>query len=1829
MSNANQKTLFQTWGSAVPQTLLNKDPGKKLPQKRRATPNSQVKVKKKDHATPSLWAEVGEVHPGSRQEQDMDEVDDDLILVAVYEAEKSLENRSDSSIKDSADVCSDLPGFDSSAGRIWIYPTNLPIRDYQLKISEAALFKNTLVSLPTGLGKTFIASVVMYNFYRWYPAGKIVFLAPTKPLVAQQIEACYRVMGIPQEHMAELTGSTPAPQRRELWRSRRVFFLTPQVMVNDLSRNTCPAPQIKCVVIDEAHKASGNHAYCQAVQQVISNLLISHIELRSEESPDVQAHSHQRSVEKIVVPLGDTLTGYQSRYLQVLERFTSRLTQMSVLNQRDLRSFTKYQIILAREQFRRNPPSNVTVAQHGALEGDFALCISLYHGYELLQQMGLRSLFFFTQNIMSGSKEHSRARNELQRSPVFMDLYREMEAMFLNCTKGPEEEYFYSHPKLQKLDEVIKQHFTTWAKRTGPGCATDSLDKAESTRVMIFSSFRDSVQEIAEMLNRHEPLVRVMTFMGQASAGKGVRGFTQKEQLEVVRRFREGGFNTLVSTCVGEEGLDIGEVDLIVCFDAQKSPIRLVQRMGRTGRHRQGRIVVILAEGREERIYNQSQSNRRSVNKCILGNKQSFSMFPNSPRMLPSGVSPTLHKVHVTCGQFETKDSGRRSGNVRQSLSIRRTSLLNPDAKGVQGCVKEDGFLTPDEEAEWLSTMKLGENEAQPRLGHSSLLCFNTEAQQQEECANGPVRELSLWEWRHWQNQRLPTHRVDHSSRCLHFTAVMDLIDQMRQEEEEKVGCRYESEIRAYLHKEDVVGCVDDGTIAKATCEKNPQMKRSRPVGGNTRCSVSKTNSDKKKARLSSWNLLKDKMSSESDCDDTTEDLSVLQGNNDDNDAMQTDVNEQFEPTLSKKDDSSHSSPEHTHSPKTNPDTSLEPLEEMFYLPRRDVCRNLYNINKSAESLEMILSNVKNLLSRSPPESFDLHFSLSLSDSVHFDKSKEIRSSPKEEVDHFQVNFNLGEDDNSLDSDSLDCNIAEAAPELEILSGENDSAGPDNAPNSPSWDEVFDDVVDDEADKNTCLPIESKIYPTTLDESVDLFGDDDAFFQISLPNIVTPNKDAVLSINGQETCVTENVKDSSDMFNAETSFKSPEHKSQSQKKPEAFNYSQDIFSVNFDLGFSFDSEDEETDGPASDLTAEPTADREHTFMSQTYNKPNTSSNSITLAHMSTPRLCAMDKKLSTLIAKSNLSPVITERESLQSKFSDIESPIRAPRKRVAQLNMSEESDDKTASDDDFEQNSVFRPRVFQSCNDSRPLKVKSKQAVHSAGRQFLDEEAELSEDGDSVSSDEREGEELDKSLEGFVVDATQLTQGLNDSEMHGIYLKSVKSPAVSSKFRMRYRPVNNTNIFSQVPEQDETYEEDSFVVNGSDVEEDSGSASDEDDEAVVEIVPEDSYIDGRRQYATRRRAHLKQLRTATETRSLQPKKNKRSRILRVEDSSEEDEQKDEKKSRMLSAEKTPFSDGAPGTVFNGLSRSYLPKSDPRQADGQKSRMDAMQHKQERFNNQALLSEQLDFQEPLPTSGLKTPAVCSTSLSVTHGSVTDDTMTNATPKTTPARVCVLVDSRCISASADVVSSLRLKHGAAVHICSLVSCDFIVSNRMAVEWQSESELANPQNRKRLQERIQGLHGLFERVCLLVVKDRTKPGEPPRVVQRTRYYNSTVAALVRAGVRLLFSTGADDTAALLAQLAQVEQRKGQAISVPVEVEGRRQQALQFYLTLPFVSYINALYMCNKFYSVAHLVNSSVDTLQAGIRVSRSRAEEIYRCLRYSCDTSLIKSSTSKNNL
>eukprot|EP00066_Takifugu_rubripes_P027202 XP_011616468.1 PREDICTED: Fanconi anemia group M protein isoform X2 [Takifugu rubripes] len=1975
----NQRTLFQTWGGSNNQSKVvqpTKDGRKPAGGPQTTQSNTTEAAKAKPTGNP-LWPEISQRSAHASEDQvrteeaypAFEDDDDDLMVVAVYEAEKSLQHdrghslqRDDSAgtgskASPSTETYQDLPGFDSSSAKVWIYPTNYPIREYQLKMSEVALFQNTLVCLPTGLGKTFIASVVMYNFYRWYPSGKIVFMAPTKPLVAQQIEACYKVMGIPQAHMAELTGSTGAKQRQEIWRAKRVFFLTPQVMVNDLSRETCPAQQVKCVVIDEAHKALGNHAYCQvirqlcsqmlqfrvlaltatpggdakSVQSVVSNLLISHIELRSDESPDIRAYSHQRSVEKVVVPLGEILSAHQARYLQVLEKFTSRLVQSRVMAHKDLRTLSKYQLILARDQFRKNPLPHIKGPQQGVLEGDFALCISLYHGYELLMQMGLRSLFLYFQGIMDGSREMSRARNELQRTPVFMDLYQEMEAMFVKQSAESDEPFIYSHPKLQKLEDVVLQHF-----RLRAGSSADKTDcgtQEVSTRVMIFSSFRESVQEIAAMLNRHAPLIRVMTFMGQASAGKGVKGFTQKEQLEVVHRFRQGGFNTLVSTCVGEEGLDIGEVDLIVCFDAQKNPTRLVQRMGRTGRKRQGRIVVILSEGREERTYNQSQSNKRNVYKSITGNKCRFHMYPSSPRMLPQGLIPTLHKMHITCGQFDHQESSRRSVRGRRSRSEGRASLIHPQNLIHQESTASDGFLSSAEFSKWASTVRLREDEPHPVLKQSQFVSLPADPPKDNlsKTQRSVSRELSLSEWRHWQHKSLPTHVINHSARCQHFIEVMELIDNMKEENEGE--CLYEQDLLPYLHQPD--DHIKKGQKMKKNSKNCPKLIINK-------CEPPRSVSSDLKGipeRLSG--ALQQRPSHPQDSKDSYDDLTHGPG-----------PVEGF-PEVDLSDDVIINE----HDTKTD-GTMVEPvrsdedfdLQTMFYLPKWRSASSppSAKINPGGDkNLKVILANVEALLSQSPPSLIE-----------HLDP--DVTAPPLFCLPPFPVSFTLDLEDVDDDvmasdpehdpktSDSAKCSVGQENREIpQSQAHVEQSASKGKKPaGGLTWDAIFDD--EDNEEENDCddskqvdqMDEEIKIARMAeenpscgddmrdeevwewtdgvkddpqMDNSLDLFGDEEAFLQMTIPDVPTPGVSPRMSPAkqaAQNPCRSTEMHGDDAATNptadalqvrAQTAQNTTDNAvtSDLQGQRSSFDKSHDLFSVNFDLGYSLDDSDEDREddpGPWASASALPLKQADSSTPCSYFHKkpiqPNepklstpqmssehrrrsvssffasppkgdafpspitsTRARRIILPSPSSPRTpsvlsslkrrrlsdqvnqesvcaeplpphppeCSSDSEDEVAVHKRR-GPKRADPLASQRVESDVDSPVVGNRKRLAAFHTPEEvAGGALSDDDDFQDESMFTHRKPAAA--SEPVHwEKFKGPVRQKVRQFLDEEAELSEEdgGQHVSSDEEDGEELNHSLEGFVVNNTHCSQGLNDSEMHCVYLKSVRSPAVQGKFKMSYRNHHNVDIFSQVPEMDETYAEDSFVV-GSEAEELTSSEEEAED---VDLLPEVSFVDGKRQYATRRRVFLHKAKIAgsREAAEVLPEQRaggetKSRRIIRPNDSSEEETEEVCEKS--LAAESGVSAPLWPKEVQAEFSRpqlcqgdsdtsapssevSLLPKTRRVPENQQKERC------RQRCESQHKLSDELDFVEPDPEllSKKQTEMAPATS-SEPHKSESP---------AAPGPVCIVVDSRCLSSSVELVTSLRQRHAVTVHVCSLDGGYFIVSNRMAVERYSQSDMAALQNRKRLSERVKSLQGLFERICLIVEKERSKSGEASRPFQRTRCYDRTLISLVRTGVRLLWSNGVEDSACLLADLARLEQRKGQGISVPVEVKGQhREQALQLYLTLPSVNYVHALNMSHSFSSVAQLMNSSIEALQKGGCMSRSRAEEVYRFLRHSCDS------------
>ena len=290
----------------------------------------------------------------------------------------------------------------------------------------------------------------MYNFYRWYPQGKVVFMAPTKPLVAQQIQACYKVMGIPQQDMVEMTGSVAVAKRGDSWSSKRVFFLTPQVMSNDLSRGLFPARDVKLLVVDEAHKAQGEYAYClvarelerarastrvlalsatpgtdiPSVKAVLKNLNISKIELRQEDSPDILPFTHERKIEKMVLPLSGVLAEVKLKLQGVQELYVKKLCAASALRKgNNPASYTKYAFLQAREEWRQNPPGGLLAHVRGQVEGDFATAVKLYHGMELLTTQGLRSFNnFFTKEDAETKGYDKRIFGELRRIPQWRDI---------------------------------------------------------------------------------------------------------------------------------------------------------------------------------------------------------------------------------------------------------------------------------------------------------------------------------------------------------------------------------------------------------------------------------------------------------------------------------------------------------------------------------------------------------------------------------------------------------------------------------------------------------------------------------------------------------------------------------------------------------------------------------------------------------------------------------------------------------------------------------------------------------------------------------------------------------------------------------------------------------------------------------------------------------------------------------------------------------------------------------------------------------------------------------------------------------------------------------------------------------------------------------------------------------------------------------------------------------------------------------------------------------------------------------------------------------------
>lgn len=573
--------------------------------------------------------------------------------------------------------------LDIEAAKTFLYPTNMAKREYQFNIVQKALFDNVLVALPTGLGKTFIAAVVILNFFRWYPKGKIVFVAPSKPLVAQQQVACHQICGLPWDVACEMTGESSRARRSEDWESKRIFYMTPQTLQNDITTEEVDPKDIVCLVVDEAHRATGKYAYCsivaqiqaanpcfrilaltatpgcnsQRVQEVIDNLHISLIELRTEEALDIRQYVHRKREEPVVVHMTKDINHMRDLFVALLSENCEALVKHGLLQRTEPGRIHEHQVrkafsdrcdILDKKRYLR-----------GLLNETAKLV-------EARRHLDVYSMRMFRERVQT-------ALNLMKKQ----DVKKAKLAQIINLAAAIPDE---AHPKMIATVDTVLEHF----KR--------EQDAGRDTRVMIFCSLRECVREICEFLNHHS-FLRATPFIGQASDKTG-KGLTQKQQKEVISDFKAGKFNILVSTSIGEEGLDIGEIDLILCYEAPKNSIRMLQRIGRTGRKREGHVVVLASEF-ESNNWQHSKDNYRGVQQLItVGNN--VTLYDDVPRLIPPSIRPTVEFAELDQPEFDpelisSRKSVPKATKTQERIRKRKARLSNSRRNAPEGASM--GFL--------------------------------------------------------------------------------------------------------------------------------------------------------------------------------------------------------------------------------------------------------------------------------------------------------------------------------------------------------------------------------------------------------------------------------------------------------------------------------------------------------------------------------------------------------------------------------------------------------------------------------------------------------------------------------------------------------------------------------------------------------------------------------------------------------------------------------------------------------------------------------------------------------------------------------------------------------------------------------------------------------------------------------------------------------------------------------------------------------------------------------------------------------------------------------
>lgn len=445
-------------------------------------------------------------------------------------------------------------------------------RPYQQQIAQACEDRNSLIVLPTGLGKTLICTLVMAR--RLEQSQRVLVLAPTRPLVEQHARTF-------REHLhgvdvAVVTGQTGPDDRQDAWQQAPVIVATPQVARNDVLTGTLDPTAWGLLVVDEAHRAVGGYAAvtvaeelrgagtqvlaataspggdAERIQEVCRNLGIEHIEARGPRDEDVRAYVEPVRTDWVRVSLPRTLEQAASAVRKVAEAEVAELRSHGHYASR----FTSRRELLKAKR-RLEKAGRGDNRQVRRARGQIGRALKALHAVQLIQTQSVAAAEAYLDEL---TEDDDRLA---QRAPL-KDARRLLDG------------YLGEHPKMRRCAAELREH----------------VAGEPDAKAIVFTQFRATARHLTEALSDVSGLDPVL-FVGQS----GDDGMSQSDQVEALDAFRDGQHNVLVATSVGEEGLDVPSVGSVVFYEPVASPVRTIQRRGRTGRQEAGRVILLMARG--------------------------------------------------------------------------------------------------------------------------------------------------------------------------------------------------------------------------------------------------------------------------------------------------------------------------------------------------------------------------------------------------------------------------------------------------------------------------------------------------------------------------------------------------------------------------------------------------------------------------------------------------------------------------------------------------------------------------------------------------------------------------------------------------------------------------------------------------------------------------------------------------------------------------------------------------------------------------------------------------------------------------------------------------------------------------------------------------------------------------------------------------------------------------------------------------------------------------------------------------------------------------------